>query len=1031
MNAFNRILQWFAPRLFSAPADGVDALTYPTVKILEENIQEAIRSLKRQLKNGLFRQHKPPCVLVIGAENTGKTSLLALSELGLLPANNKQLQTIVPTAYCNWLFNKSAVFVDVSGGLMVPNSTEHQAAYLWKKFLGLLQRHYRRSVADGLVICMDLMEFQYQTFKQRRQHIDTLRHHIQALPTGVPVYLAFTRCDHIKGFTEFFATLSTEERKQICGITLPAIAQQDFSQQLEQQFNTFLQRINQQVFTRLHYEHLLEKRILIKDFPLQLEAQKISILQIASQLHSSTHPVQGVYLTSSQQDGAHNDALAPALDVFGLSEKSRHKLLPSRASSFFIKHMLEKIILHTADTVKKDAGWMVKFAQRYFGIAMTVLITVAVSLVSGYWNSQKTVQHFDETLIKQVTVSSTAGVAPTLYQLNTLYSLDQTIDDTTNLFGRLLFWQTRDLHSNVSQTYQHALQTQLTTYIQQVLEAKLQNDGLTSLQDQFDALRIYLMLKEPQRLDKTFVRNWFADYTKSQWPGNLQQQQLFSIHLNNWLTNDVAHFPAKDSLIAAVRATLGSLSLSELVYLHLQEELLTTSATQNATASEALYAVKNFNTVHNREIPKFAQQVLQNGSWALNLQLPNNLSQAILLQLIIDVQHLYEKRYAAFWLNRLTQVQIPTFKSLEEAYAFSSTLNTANSPLFTTLTMLEKNLQPVSDTTAGQQALAIAAQQRDLLLNTDPKNVSVQALQGLNDYLNTILKAPDSNQAALTAAQQRMSSNGKDAISQLIVAAKSAPAPLNQWLNSVAVNSWQAVLQTARKQLNALWLTQVIPAYNEQVKNRYPVFKDSKNDMAISNFVHFFGHNGTLDQFFQQNLAAFADTSSLYWRWKSVDGTQISIPQSTLEMFNRVALIRKMFFADQKNIPAVKFSLIPVDAELLADNYTLSINGQQVQYGRDFRQNKTFQWPSINNTTIASFSKPHGESDRVYLQEMGDWAVFRLFDDATIASSQNTQLYQLTFNVDNKEVSYELLADQPVNPFIPDFISAFRSPEQL
>jgi type VI protein secretion system component VasK len=67
----------------------------------------------------------------------------------------------------------------------------------------------------------------------------------------------------------------------------------------------------------------------------------------------------------------------------------------------------------------------------------------------------------------------------------------------------------------------------------------------------------------------------------------------------------------------------------------------------------------------------------------------------------------------------------------------------------------------------------------------------------------------------------------------------------------------------------------------------------------------------------------------------------------------------------------------------------------------------------------------------VFYEEKGNWAVFRLLARAHVASSNNPKLYQLEFNLDHHDVTYDLLADNPVNAFIPDILTAFRCPEKL
>ena len=376
-------------------------------------------------------------------------------------------------------------------------------------------------------------------------------------------------------------------------------------------------------------------------------------------------------------------------------------------------------------------------------------------------------------------------------------------------------------------------------------------------------------------------------------------------------------------------------------------------------------------------------------------------------------------------------IQPGQFSSLADARAFTRTLTTADSPLMPLLDRVATNLKPIASYPEAAAVTQTLQQLQNLLLDSG-KNTSIQkALTGLTTYLDSIVNAKDSGEAALNAAKHRMRNDGQDdAISQLYTAANTAPAPLNNWLNALAQNAWRSILSTASNHINLLWLTQVIPDYNEHINNRYPVFSDATSEMSLTEFARFFGPTGTIDNFIKQHLSAFIDNSQLYWKWKAVDGQTLHISQKSLEMLDRAALIQKMYSGNNQKTPATSFSIMPIDSAFMATNYVLNLDGQSINYLSDFHQNKKITWPG-SHQGHASFALVQGAKKTVFFEKNGPWAVFKLLAQGHLTPSRNSQLYQLIFNVNGAQVTYQLLADKPINPFVPLILSEFRCPEKL
>jgi len=1020
------------------------------MNILKQGLQDALLFFKKNLRHNLILRRKLPWYVLLGNENVGKTSLLAMSGLGITSMANQPLLSATPTAYCDWWFTKNAAFIDIAGGLMMPEDPKNDSHWIWGKFLDLLHRHQQQHPISGLLLCIDLCDFQAKNRGQRQLQIDIIRHRIQTLSKNVhelPVYLIFTKCDQIIGFIDSFNSLSPEDCLQPFGITLPLrTAQQNLPQILEEQFNAFLQRINEQLISRLHQEHNLEKRANIKNFPLQLESQKRDILNLVTQLHSPKTNLGGIYFTSSLQDGKNADALTNLSHNFGLAALANIERLeyPPQKKAFFIHQPLQKIISNKIAQVKKIPAYLFLRAKHIY-ITLGILMAIfAILIVPSYFYNRTTLHQAQTILAKyQPPISGKNNDNSINNFLPMLNVLQQSMTETkhfANPFFSLAFPQTRNLHSSLNTAYRKALIEQFSPSLKLVLETQLKQTAGTNPRQLFSALKAYIMLSDTSYLDQEFVMSWFSNYWQTSLPNNLAAQKQLQQHLSFWLNQESSSFDSNPKLIELARQTLNSLPLAELTYLALLESFHETTDKENLTATTSpvsfihptpdLYTATLFNTIYKQEIPNLARRIVSGDDWVLNLKLPQSFAQPLITQLIDNVRHMYVQRYALFWQTQLLNIQVNKFKNLADASNFVTNFNTEQSPFIYLFNVAKNNLQPIADKPEANDALAIERGLRKLLLSTSQNESSQAAITNMSVYLKRISSAENASQAALIAAQQHMVTNNKDPITQLLVTAKSIPAPLDAWLNTVALNSWHTIMQSTQNYLNLMWITEALPEYNEHIKNRYPVFKNSKAEISLAEFTQFFGPSGAMDKFFKRYLSPFVDSSQLYWKWKYMDGERLNVPQNTLEMFNRAAIIQRMYFQGKQKTPLVKFSISPIALGLISENYNMHVEEQVINYPRDFKQLKRITWPSANES-YASLEYVKGGEKKIFFKMTGPWAIFKLLAHANLKAAQNSQTYNLNINADGVPVTYTLYADEPINPFIPGILTGFRALDKL
>jgi len=250
--------------------------------------------------------------------------------------------------------------------------------------------------------------------------------------------------------------------------------------------------------------------------------------------------------------------------------------------------------------------------------------------------------------------------------------------------------------------------------------------------------------------------------------------------------------------------------------------------------------------------------------------------------------------------------------------------------------------------------------------------------------------------------------------------------PVSQWLKSIAQNSLNILIQNSVQHLNKLWATNIYPNYADNLKNHYPIFTDSSDNSTLDDFDQFFSPNGSIDTFFNYYLKPFIDMKKSYWTWQTLYGTQIPFPQTTLDMFMRASLIQQMFYSDDHKHLSFKFSLIPFAKSDSVNSVTITSNNQTNIFSDSHNNSTIFDWPdkTSNNKTTLVLKLNNGDSlTRVF---DGPWALFRMLDFSTITATTNPQKYIIQFKIDKYKVTYTMIMDNKVNPFLPGVLTQYR-----
>jgi type VI secretion system protein ImpL len=137
-----------------------------------------------------------------------------------------------------------------------------------------------------------------------------------------------------------------------------------------------------------------------------------------------------------------------------------------------------------------------------------------------------------------------------------------------------------------------------------------------------------------------------------------------------------------------------------------------------------------------------------------------------------------------------------------------------------------------------------------------------------------------------------------------------------------------------------------------------------------------------------------------------------------------------MFFTDNHQALSFKLSLIPITKSKTIRAVTINIEGQIQQYTSLNHSSSILTWPGPNPGQ-ASLTTSFYKGKDLNQSFNGPWALFRLIQSATLTPSDDPQKYTLQFKFDKSDATYHLIADNRINPFIPNVLSQFKCPDTL
>ncbi|ANE76705.1 type VI secretion system membrane subunit TssM [Dickeya solani] len=1037
-----------------------------------------------------------PWYLAIGLSGSGKSSLIHRANTAnkLNPKLDAELRDVAGGQQVNSWVGESAVIWDPSGQLLAqpeigaePSAGRH--ARLWQHLLQWLSLNRRRQPLNGLVLTIDLSWLAQASVSERKAYAQVMRARLQEIAvninTRLPLYVALTRLDMLRGFDVVYRSLNREARQAVLGVTFTPQAShgKGWLEELERFWDDWIANLNNNLPEMLLTQSDRGVRNTLFTFVRQLAGLKDYVTEVLNETLATGDDraflVRGVYVSSVYQQGVPFDAFAQSASRRYQLPEPINAAMRGESNTFFVQKLFPEVIFPEASLAGENRLHSL-YRRRRMSIGITCMVLFGLAMI-GSWH------HFyrvNEEAGRNVLTKAQAFIGTNELEGQAGYGYQQLprlnlIRDATLSFGNyhertpmladLGLYQGDKIGPYVEGSYLQMLNQRFLPAVMQGLLEDL-NQAPAGSEQKLTILRVMRMLDDASGRNKTLVEQFMALRWQKAFPGQGKVQEQLMQHLDYALDHTDWHQSReqKDTVaistfapfvdpIASAQRELSKLPMYQRVYQSLVMKATQVLPPDLAIRDEVGPTFDSVFTLRNDKAgtvprlltyPGFSDFYLKQDktlldltaldAWVLGQRERAHLSEADRKEILRQVNDRYITDYINQWQKALANIDVQPLESPEQALNILTDITGNDQPFQRVLTTVSDNtrIRKLADdendtaqginTRIGRPFMTINA----ALSGRGEQGPLVQEVnQKLTDlyhYLDQIVNATDPGQAALKAVQARQGNKFADPVFALQQYARSLPAPLDRWVGQLAGESASLVTGLAMSSLNQEWMDKVVTPFNEKLADRYPFNPSSDKDVPLSEMERFFAVGGTLDSFYQTNLKSIMDSGMLEGEGASPLQTEL------VKQLDRATRIRQTLFNAQGSLE-IHFVVEPVELTANKRRSVLNLDGQLLEYSHGRRTKTPLVWPnSMRDGAESKLTLVPDDRERSprSLSFTGPWAMFRLLTNGQL-TQVNDNTFDVRFSLEQGGMTYRVYTDASHNPFAGGLFSQFKLPDSL
>ncbi|AJA45571.1 type VI secretion system protein ImpL [Frischella perrara] len=907
------------------------------------------------------------------------------------------------------------------------------------------------------------------------------------LDTQLPVYIVLTKLDLLYGFEAMYQSLDKNQREEVLGITF-TYNEENWLNELDNFWQKWISHLNGAMPAMMVNNVDISQRSQLFTFIRQVYGIKDYVTHIIDNcflsLKEGSFALRGVYLTSSQQKGQMEDLFVKsASSQYNLPEQIYPSWQSPISHTYFTHNLLNSLLFKETNLAGENKNYHNQSRYQLYRWGISSAVATCLLVIGWQYYYLQNYNSGDAVLVKAQEYMRIQLPDQKDYWGDLQLPLLNPISEATLAYGDyhrrnqylsdLGLYQGYKIGPYVENTYLNLLQQRYMPAIMNGLQRDL-NKAPEGSEQKLAILRIMRMIEDESGRDIKMV----TQYMLSRWSVRFNGQSELQSQLHKHLTYALEHIKWKTSRnnndqiainsylpfqqsIKDAQVDLRRIPVYQRVYQNLRA--------QSKTALPVDLNIRNqigsgFNAVfypENEKLLYIPQILTRSGltnyfihqdnrlieltsldSWVLEITPNVKYSEEDRKEIQHHITTLYLNDYISTWHAAYHNIHIKKFANIPEAIYALEQITNGEQIFRRAIELLKDNTSPKILTETKNSPEVINNRDYQLLnylnhefrqetsvVTEDNDQVSelqnvISKLSEMHRYLLAIQNSPSPGKAALQAVQLRVNNNGSDPIFEAQQLAKSLPMPLGRWVEELAQETWNTIMVEAIKSLEIEWNEKVVSPFKQFFANRYPFNPTSKLDVPLSEFERFFGYNGTIDNFYQQNLKAFIENNL------GIDKSgKPLIRQDIINQIKLAEKIRHTYFTQQGL--GMQFSLQPLEMSGNRRRGILNLDGQLVEYRHAGNNAVRLIWPNSMRDNIESrLSLTGGDRATKSIVYNGPWGLIRLINAGKLTNVKNNT-FDVRYDIDNSYIIYRIHIDESDNPFAGGLFSKFSLPSTL